>query len=146
MKRLRYLIFWTISLGLLGCEIKPSEINYGSDSCNYCKMSIVDPQHAGQIVTEKGKSFKYDAIECMLNHLREWDQAKPRLYLVTTFDQPKTLVDASQAHYLISPSIPSPMGEFLSAFQEEESRSDQINGQEDIALSWQELKKEFELD
>ena len=79
-------------------------------------MTIVDPKHAAQIVTTKGKAFKYDAIECMLNHLKAWDQAPVELYLVSDYSDSHKLIDAHVAHYLISEDISSPMGANLSAF------------------------------
>ncbi len=126
--------------------MKPEKINYGLDLCHYCKMSIVDSQHASQIVTEKGKSFKYDAIECMMNHLRNWDQVSPKLYLVTTYDSPAKMVDATTAHYLVTPSIPSPMGEFLTAFEDERNRTESMEDGEGKAMDWNSLKMEFEVD
>lgn len=52
---------------LSACTPKAQSITYGADMCHFCKMNIVDVQHASEIVTKKGKVFKYDAIECMLN-------------------------------------------------------------------------------
>lgn len=133
-------------IALWGCEVKPSKINYGSDACHYCKMSIVDAQHASEIVTVKGKAFKYDAIECMMNHLQEWDQAEPKLYLVSDYDNPKSLIDATKAHYVISQAIPSPMGEFLTAFENPTSRDSILENNEGLGLTWEELKEEFRRD
>ena len=53
------------------CEVKPVPINFGTDTCHFCKMTIVDQQHAAQYVTKKGKQFKFDAVECLLNDLSE---------------------------------------------------------------------------
>ena len=42
---------------------------------NYLSNLLVqiapDPQHAAQIVTTKGKAYKYDAAECMINDLKQ---------------------------------------------------------------------------
>lgn len=132
-------------LGSLSCQVKPMDINYGEDGCHFCKMTIVDKQHAAQIVTTKGKNFKYDAIECMMNHLRAWDQAKPAFYLVNDYESPGKMVDAQQSYYLISKELPSPMGEYLTAFEKMEDRNNiqsAIGGQ---SLNWVELKDEFEV-
>src|SRR5680860_1574966 len=89
-------------LFLFACNISPQPINYGEDACHYCTMTIVDHQHAAQIVTNKGKAYKFDAIECMLNYLKENDDVKPELYLVVNFMDPGQLIDATKATYLIS--------------------------------------------
>ncbi len=60
------LLLLSLLFFVVGCSVEESPINYGKDACNFCKMNIVDKQHAAEIVTSKGKPFKYDAIECMV--------------------------------------------------------------------------------
>ncbi|MCE7992110.1 MAG: hypothetical protein HEP71_09020 [Roseivirga sp.] len=139
------LLLFSLVLIFTSCEVGPKEIHYGADACHYCKMTIVDTQHAAQLVTEKGKAFKYDAIECMLNHKANWDQAAIKFHLVADYNNPKVLIDATQAHYLVSESIPSPMGAFLSAFERgpELAKIRTENGGE--TYSWESLLKNFDL-
>tara|TARA_R110000765_G_scaffold182537_2_gene288493 strand:+ start:1323 stop:1721 length:399 start_codon:yes stop_codon:yes gene_type:complete len=99
------------------CSISPKPIVYGSDGCHFCSMTIVDKQHAAEFVTKKGKSYKFDASECMLNSLKEMDKSSVALFLVNDYDAPGDLIDAAKATYLISTNIPSPMGAYLSAFE-----------------------------
>ncbi|WP_190811471.1 nitrous oxide reductase accessory protein NosL [Flagellimonas sp. S3867] len=101
---------------LSSCTAKPQQIVYGTDGCHFCRMTIVDQQHAAQIVTTKGKAFKFDAIECMVNHLKEVDANSIAMYLCNYYTEPGKLMDATEATFLISDGIPSPMGEFLTAF------------------------------
>lgn len=139
-------IYFKIAIVLLisgGCEVKPVEINYGSDACHFCKMTIVDKQYASQIVTVKGKAFKYDAIECMMNDYAKWQEPTPELFLVTDFSNPGNLVDAKVAHYLISKELPSPMGASLTAFEKDDHRNstlDELGGEK---LDWNLLLNEF---
>lgn len=128
---------------MISCEVKPQEIAYGEDACHFCRMTIVDRQHAAQLVTVKGKSFKYDAIECMMNHLNKWDQPEVKYFLVTDYATPGQLVDATSSHYLISEAIPSPMGEFLTAFENREEREKVVKRSKGKSLNWNELKQEF---
>ena len=130
---------------ILSCEVKPQEIAYGHDACHFCQMTIVDSQHSAQLVTTKGKAFKYDAIECMLNDLQHWEQAPVQLYLVADYAQPKLLIDATEAHYLITESIPSPMGAFLSAFEKLENREQILSDNGGDAHDWQTLRETFDL-
>ena len=128
---------------MISCEVKPQEIAYGADACHFCRMTIVDRQHAAEIVTVKGKAFKYDAIECMMNHLNKWDEPEVKYFLVADYTTPGKLVDATLSHYLISEAIPSPMGEFLTAFESSEERGKIVKETKGKTLSWNELKKEF---
>jgi len=130
---------------ILAVSCKPSiePIDYGSDACHFCSMTIVDRQHAAQLVTQKGRAYKFDAIECMMNHLQSIDAAEVALFRVNTYGSPGELFDAVTATYLISPKIPSPMGEFLSAFESLESAEEaqEMNGWE--LFTWQELQERF---
>ena len=129
----------------MSCEIEAEKINYGSDACNFCKMTIVDQQHAAQYVTEKGKQFKFDAIECMLNDLADNSTKGIDLCFVSDFGNPGLMTDAQNATYLISPEIKSPMGAFLSAFSSEESaKSTQQESKGDI-YSWSSIKEKYDV-
>jgi copper chaperone NosL len=111
-----------ISVLFAACNVSPQPINYGSDACHYCNMTIVDRQHASQIVTAKGKAYKYDAIECMVHSLQdEFKDTEMAHYLVADFHQPGELIDATKASYLVSEKLQSPMGANLSAFQNAEA-------------------------
>ncbi len=106
---------------VFACTPSPQEIHYGEDACHSCLMTIVDERHAAELVTSKGKVFKFDAIECMVRHMKEAKGQEYAHVLVCDYEHPRTLIDADVATYLISPSIPSPMGAFLSAFSTREA-------------------------
>ncbi len=133
----------SVAFLVFSCEVKPQEINYGADACSFCKMTIVDSKHAAEVVTEKGKAYKYDAIECMLNHTKTWMGPPIKLYLVTDYADAGELIDATQAHYLISEAIPSPMGAFLSSFKDKQRRDNERIRSGGDSLSWEELLKGF---
>lgn len=128
------------SLTLYSCEIKPEEINYGKDFCQFCRMTIVDQQHAAQLVTQKGRAYKYDAIECMVNDLKDWERPEVELFLVADYEQPGKLIEAKNASYLISDQIPSPMGANLSAFSSTNSRDKIHQTKGGSQLEWNQLQ------
>ncbi|MCK0131525.1 nitrous oxide reductase accessory protein NosL [Flavobacteriaceae bacterium F08102] len=140
---MKYLYSILISALLFAsCTVKPTPIVYGKDACHYCTMTIVDQQFAAEIVTKKGKAFKYDAIECMVNDLKNTDQHTVALFLVTDYLNPKTLIDARKATYLISPEIKSPMGANLSAFSSKESMHKQLKITSNKLLNWTALQQQ----
>jgi len=141
----RFILVTIALLSFVSCEVNPKPINYGSDGCHFCSMIIVDKQHAAQIVTKKGKAFKFDAVECMVNHLKDVDVTSIELFLVNDYQAPGELIDARKAAFLISKEIPSPMGEYLSAFQsrvEAENVEAENNGK---LYSWNELLTRFKV-
>lgn len=100
---------------MASCSTQPEPINYGSDACHYCKMTIVSKTHAAQAVSKKGKQFKYDAIECMVNDINDENNAEMSILLVANYLSAGNMIPAETATYLVSENIPSPMGANLSA-------------------------------
>ena len=134
-----------LSIFMVSCKIGPQPIDYGTDGCHFCSMTIVERQHASQIVTDKGKAFKFDAVECMMNHLNDIGTGQISLFLVNDYSRPGELIDATQATYLISPGIPSPMGEFLTAFGSQEALDQVLLEHQGDQLNWEQLKLRFKL-
>lgn len=132
-----------LALVFVSCEVKPQKINYGSDNCQYCNMTIVDRQHASQIVTEKGRSYKFDAIECMMNYHREHTDQPVAMYIVNNFNNPGEFINATTATYLISPEISSPMGANLSAFNSKQEAQKSQTKYRGKLYNWQALKQHF---
>ncbi len=114
MKKLFFLL--VIPMVLTACEVRPQIINYGNEACEYCNMTIVDKQHASQLVNTNGKAYNFDAIECMIHYSEENHQMVYQLYLINDFTKPGDLINAKTATYLVSPEISSPMGANLSGF------------------------------
>lgn len=109
-----------MGLFLITCEIKRQPIQIGHDECHFCSMKIMDNKFAAQIVTQTGKAYKYDATECMIRHLKTFDE-EPPLILVMDYMEPGTFLNAKEAVFLVSEDIKSPMGANLSVFKNEEA-------------------------
>ncbi len=145
MNKVTLAVFITLVILTISCKVEPEKINFGADSCHFCKMTIVDQQHASQFVTAKGKQFKFDAIECMLNELSEKGTSDITIFLVADYANPGTMTDAKTATYLISQEIKSPMGAFLSAFSSEilaKETQQKVGGD---VYSWSAIKEKYEV-
>ena len=115
--KLFLLSFLLFIIGFSSCSVEPKPIAYGDDHCHYCDMTVVDKTHAAEYTTKKGKSFTYDAIECLVNDVNEQNNESTMAFiLVADYSNPGELVDATTATFLISENIKSPMGANLSAF------------------------------
>ncbi len=128
---------------LVSCSIRPSKIEYGADTCHFCKMNIVEKTHAAQLVTKKGKTFKYDAIECMLNDLQNKNKENIGLHLITDYNRPTELIDATKATFLISDLVQSPMGANLSGFQAADDALSVTNEADGQLYNWIEIQALF---
>jgi len=140
MKTLKLFVSFCVISMLLGCSNGPQPIEYGSDGCFFCKMTIVDKIHGAEIVTDKGKVYKFDAAECMINVLEEFENTNIARFLTNGYTQPEILIDATQATFLISEKIPSPMGAFLSAFKNKEDAIKIQSENGGTLYTWEEIK------
>ncbi|WP_405573909.1 nitrous oxide reductase accessory protein NosL [Winogradskyella sp. Asnod2-B02-A] len=139
MKTLKHYSALILLLIFSNCNVSPKPIEYGSDGCHFCKMTIVDKVHATEFITKKGKVYKFDATECMVNYFDEFDTSEIELYLTNYFSKPEAFTDATKATYLISKNLPSPMGAFLTAF-ENKSEAEKVQTEKGGKLySWPEL-------
>ena len=126
---------------LAACSREAEPIAYGSDSCHYCKMTIVSKAHSAQLVTKKGKQLKYDAIECMLrDNIENQKDVEMAVMLVADFQEAGTMINTTDATFLIHESISSPMGENLAAIK---NNSQPEEMEDPKSYSWKELKNHF---
>ncbi len=128
-----------VPLVFMACQAKPQPIVYGEDACHFCKMTIVDKVHAAEVVTKKSKVYKFDATECMINFRSEFETAEIALYLSNNFTQAEELIDATQATFLISENVPSPMGAYLSAFEDKADAEALLKEKGGQLYTWEEL-------
>ncbi len=134
------------ALGLLilatACSQEPAVIHYGSDECAHCKMMITDEQFASQIVTDKGKALKFDAIECMAVYQREnADELQGAIRYVSDYNQPGNWLKAKEAQFVKSEVVNSPMGESLLAFPSQEEAKKHITERPGQLLGWSEVSQ-----
>ncbi len=104
---------------LAACSHTPEPILYGKDACTHCKMTIMDKRFAAELITAKGKVFKFDAAECMAGFLKENSDIAndaASVFLVSDFARPGQLADARKSFFLRDSSLSSPMGGNLAAF------------------------------
>ncbi|MFZ2283646.1 MAG: nitrous oxide reductase accessory protein NosL [Lutibacter sp.] len=142
-KFLQLLIGTVILLGTISCKVEPEAIEYGKDQCSFCKMNIVDQMHSAQMVTTKGKQFKFDSIECMVNYLDQNKEEKTALLLVADYGNPGEMTEAEKATYLITPAIKSPMGANLSAFSAKNRVEEVQQKNQGEIYTWETVKQKL---
>jgi len=125
------------------CSSGPQPIDFGNEACDFCKMTIVDPRFGAEAITQKGKLFKFDATECMLNFIRSHRDTDYVTY-VTAFDNPQVLVASASCTFLIDSDIASPMGMFLTAFSASHMAQSHQQQHGGSVLSWNDLLSHFD--
>lgn len=135
-----------ISLFLLGillsaCSLNSQPIDYGKDACHFCQMTIVDQIHGAEIISDKGKIFKFDAAECLIRHKNSLDNIEGFQFLTNHYETPGEFIKISEAKFLISENLPSPMGAYLTAFKTEEAVTKLQEEKGGKIYNWSELKE-----
>jgi copper chaperone NosL len=118
MKTLKILTLLFCCL-IAACSHGPEPIRYGKDACTHCKMTIMDKRFAAELITAKGKVFKFDASECMAGFLKENPAIATDLksvFLVNDFIGSGKFRDARKSFFLRDSALSSPMGGNLAAF------------------------------
>ncbi|MCB0483179.1 MAG: nitrous oxide reductase accessory protein NosL [Flavobacteriales bacterium] len=124
---------------LASCSTGPQQIAYGEDLCAYCEMTITDSRFGSEHVTDKGRIYKFDSIECMADYANE--QNATGAFYVTCFDKPNELQNADNCSFVISKQIPSPMGGFISAYDTEPKAISVVEQAGGELLNWKALRE-----
>jgi len=131
----------TVGFMLTSCQSGPQPIPYGEANCDHCQMTIVEQHYGCELLTDKGKVYMFDAIECMLHFKASRPEEQWSDILVTPHNSPGKLVQAREAWYLRSAQLQSPMGLHLTAFTGDKSRwLEEFGG---TAYSWERLQEAF---
>jgi copper chaperone NosL len=130
---------------MLACSSEPEPIVYGTDACHACKMTLMDKKFGAELVTQKGKVYKFDDVNCMLNFFNdpENNSEQFKYKLVVDFSQPEKLIAASDAFFLKSDKIKSPMASEIAAFESKDSMEKLKKEWNGIYLVWGEVVTQF---
>ena len=144
MKSLINIGLVAVAILLMSCQPSPKPIEYGSDICHHCKMSIVDKKFASQAVTSKGKVYNFDAIECLVQHVEQHNETEFAFLQVNSYTLPDERLNVENCFFIKSPEIPSPMGGYLSAYPDKSSARTMAQHPQARIMNWSELKKEVD--
>ena len=130
---------------LVACSADPEPLAYGTDACHTCKMTLMDKKFGAELVTQKGKVYKFDDVNCMLNFYNAPDNQSEQFKhkLVVDFMQPGKLIPASDAFFVKSSEIKSPMASQIAAFESEDSMKKKKDEWDGIYLVWGEVQTQF---
>lgn len=129
---------WIALVGLVvmtSCGVRPEPIVFGEDHCSHCRMSIADPKFGAELVTDKGKVYKFDAIECMVPFLQSNSDATYAHVLAIAYDEPGELKSVSDLKFVFSEDYKSPMGGNIAALNSTTALEDGLE-----PLDWHEVE------
>lgn len=125
---------------LAGCGARgPAPINYGTDLCDYCDMTIADKAFGTEMVTTKGKILKYDSIECLAAaEFERGSNADIHSSWTTDFNHPGQFLNSDEAVIVATDRQKSPMGIGLVAVSTRAAADDLITAKGGQVITWNE--------
>lgn len=133
-----------ISLMLLnGCSAGPESLKIGKDNCSFCKMTISDNRYGAEIITPKGKIYKFDDIHCLQAFIQSKTVGKKdqdKLYF-TDFMGEHTLIKAENALLLQSDSFRGPMNGNIAAFSNADSLKKMEQQFKGTPIAWKQINQ-----
>lgn len=133
-----------LAILLISCSKAPQVIDYGKDQCHSCQMTIVDKIHGSELITDKGKVYKFDAAECLIRYKNKLTESTEGYQFVTNyFEMPSGFIALNEGYFLISENLPSPMGANLTAFKTEEAIVKVHQEKGGKMYTWSELENYF---
>ncbi|MDW8069573.1 MAG: nitrous oxide reductase accessory protein NosL [Anaerolineae bacterium] len=110
------ILLWTLTACARPSGLRPPDIAYGKDPCVECGMIINDPRFAAAYVTRDGQARLFDDIGDMVVYYRK-HREDVAAFFVHDYET-RAWIDATQAFFVQSPRIHSPMGFGLAAFSD----------------------------
>ncbi len=137
--------FLAIVILLSSCSVQPEPFKYGSDECHVCKMTIMDPKFGCEVITHKGKVYKFDDVICLarFNEEGKMPEKDIKQLVVINFEKENDFLDMNKAHFVLAKEIRSPMNSHAAAFATKEAAEKFNIGKSGVLLSWGELLKKL---
>jgi copper chaperone NosL len=117
MKKIQNLYYLSAIMFFIGCssEPRPEPIHVGEDLCAACRMAIIEPQFASEIIRSSGEVLKYDDLACLAKGAKSPESANPRQIFVQDYVT-REWINQEQAVVVRGSTLQSPMGSGTVAF------------------------------
>jgi copper chaperone NosL len=130
-----------LSSTFASCNVKPEPLQLGKDNCYFCKMTVSDPRFGAEVITNKGKIYKFDDVHCLLSFLKsgELPSKEIRDVYFVTFNGDHGFIKSTHASLLKSDGLHSPMNGNVAAFANADSMQQTMNLLKGIQVTWKDL-------
>ena len=128
-------------LALNSCSVKPTPFQIGKDLCEDCKMTIMDPKFGGEILTKKGRVFKFDDVHCLSHYIKSGSikQQDIAQTVFVDYENSQHFLDAKSSYFVVSPQLKSPMNSNAAAFSSKENATAKATATGGQVRTWDEV-------
>jgi copper chaperone NosL len=124
----------------ISCASKePVPIKLNVDTCEFCKMTISNGKFGSELITKKGRNYKFDDVACMIQFAKSSTVVPYESFYVHDYLKNNSLIPAETAHFIKGEKINSPMrGNFaaFSSVKEQAEFGKKLNAQ---TMTWSEV-------
>jgi copper chaperone NosL len=126
---------------LSSCNTGPEKIAYGRDACYDCRMTIMDPRFGGEVITKKGKVYKFDDAHCIVHFLRSGTVREEQIgqTVFVDYESEGNFLKTPSLFFVVSPRLKSPMGSNAAAFGNQEAANKKAAEIAGKTMNWQTL-------
>lgn len=142
-KKITTAVVMILLIGLSSCNTEPVPLVKGKDNCFYCKMTISDVRFGAEVVTTKGKIYKFDDMHCIISFLQTKTLSENEIanIYVANFCGNHSLLNIKRSSLLKSVALKSPMGGNIGAFDNTDSLKMIQQQYTGVLVNWSELIK-----
>ncbi len=130
----------TMAFLFFSCNTKPTPLVVGTDMCSYCKMPYSDNRFGAELITRKGKIYKFDDVHCIVtfmhDHTAETENGK--IYFVN-FENGHQLIPAENTVLIKSDQLHSPMNGDIAAFNNVADAKQALEKYTGTVMEWNEM-------
>jgi copper chaperone NosL len=128
---------------LTSCSTDPVPLQLGKDNCDFCKMTVSDARFGAEIITGKGKVYRFDDIHCVTSFLKSNmpDPKEVKEIYLTNFTGAHELRKASEMFLLKSDALRTPMGGNIAAFNSRDSLNKVMETYNGDTVNWDDVSK-----
>lgn len=132
-----------VTLLFTSCDTKPQPFAFGKDICDDCKMTIMDARFGGEIITKKGKIYKFDDVHCMIKFMKGTTVKEAEIAQTVSIDYENNnnFIDVKTSHFVTSEQLKSPMNSNTAAFSSKEKANEKAKQTNGIIKDWEQLRQ-----
>ncbi|MFD2910059.1 nitrous oxide reductase accessory protein NosL [Flavobacterium ardleyense] len=139
MRKISYFLLFIVMVSCAPQGAEPIKLN--ADGCEFCKMTIADGKFGAELITAKGRVYKFDDMHCMINYHKENSSTNIQSFFIHDFNQDNALIAAESAYYVKGGEINSPMRGNTIAVQTEAEAKQMAEKYKANPISWSEIIK-----
>ena len=133
-------LFFVIALLLVACGSNgPEEIKLNSDHCDFCKMTISNGKFGAELITQKGRVYKFDDLLCMISYSKANTAVPYKSLYVGDYTKENKLIPAEKCLYIKGGTIKSPMGGNFAAFTSNKEQNEFQQKYNAVPMTWSEV-------